>query len=466
MKRRITQYILSDPSSIKRSQDDKKYFSSGNAMIKIKKQVVISAAIGGGLELFDFVIYLFLSPILASLFFPHQNKAIALLATLGGFAAGYFARPLGGIICGHFGDRIGRVNMLVFSLMLMGIPTFLMGCLPTYSSIGIMAPVFLVLFRFVQGLAMGGDVPGAICFIGEHVESGQRGFMTCCLLFGMNMGAVLASILVASLISLLSSPAMLNWGWRIPFFTGAFLAIVGFYIRRRTRETPEFKKYREMNLIERWPFKVLLKVHLRAMLSGLVVAGLAAGVTSIMSLFMATYMSHYLGIKSGIALWLNSISICSYSLCCLFAGVLIDRYHATTVLKIASITLFILAYPVFKLISALHHLLIMFGLLMSAPLLACIMGSVPMLLIKLFPAPVRYSGIGVSYNMGFSLLAGTSPMLVAFLISYTGIKMVPAFFIMFIVLCAFPIVFILNKKSVQFKNEKFINSNFSLLNTD
>ncbi len=422
--------------------------------MQIKKQIVISTAIGGGLEFFDFVIYLFLSPIIASLFFPNQKNGLALLATLGGFAAGYFARPLGGILYGHFGDRLGRVRTLVFSLFLMAIPTFFIGCLPTYSMIGAIAPILLIIFRFAQGLAMGGDVPGAICFIGEHVEPKQRGFMTCCLIFGMNMGAVIASVLVATLTSSLTTSHMLEWGWRIPFLVGALLAIVGFYIRQCTSETPEFKKYLEGGRLERWPIKTLLDNHLYSIGLGFAVAGLAGALTSILSLFMSTYMSHYIGIKPNIALWLNSISICTYSFCCLLAGLLIDRFNAIQILRIGASAIFLLAFPIFEMVSSHHLLLVMLGLLISAPLLASIMGSIPMLLIQLFPTPIRYSGIGVTYNFGFSLFAGTSPILVAFFISTTGIKIIPAFYIMFLVVIVFPFILLLNKKITQIKMQR------------
>ncbi len=415
------------------------------------KQIVMASSIGGGLEFFDFVIYIFLSPIIATLFFPHQNGTIALLATLGGYAVGYLARPIGGMIWGHFGDRIGRVRTLVLALFFMAIPTFFISCLPTYSSIGILAPILLILFRFAQGFSMGGDVPGAICFIGEHCAREQRGFMMCCLLFGMNMGAVLASLLVASLTSLLSASIMLSWGWRIPFLIGALLAIVGFYIRQRTSETPEFKKYLAMNQLERWPLKIVIQNHLRSVCFGFVFAGLAAAITSILSLFMATYMSHYMGIKPTTALWLNTTSICAYSFCCLLIGFLIDRFNAISILQIGSIATFMLVYPIFKLISSHDLSWVMLGLLMSAPLLASIMGSIPMLLIELFPTPIRYSGIGITYNVAFSLFAGTTPLLIAFLISFIGIKIIPAFVIMFFVMLALPFILLLNQFSVRKK---------------
>jgi len=421
--------------------------------MRIKKHIIVSTAMGVGLELFDFVIYLFLSPIIATIFFPHQKNGVALLATLGGFAAGYLARPLGGIIYGHFGDRIGRIRPLTLSLFSMAIPTFLISCLPTYSTVGVIAPILLVIFRFAQGFAMGGDIPGAICFISEHFQSQQRGFMTCCLLFGMNMGAVIAGILIAALISLLTSSAMLTWGWRIPFIIGALLAMIGVYIRRRISETPEFQKYLSMRRPERWPLNTLIRTHFHSISLGFCIAGLAAGITTITSLFMSTYMTHYLGIKSDIALWLNSISICAYCLSCLVVGLIIDRFNALRVLEIGSIVIFLLAYPIFMLISSHHFLLILLGLLMFSPLIGAIMGSLPSLLIELFPTPIRYSGIGITYNFGFSLFAGTTPLLSAFLISITGTKLTPAFMIMVFVVLAFPAIIVLHKRLLPSKED-------------
>ncbi len=417
--------------------------------MNINKQIVISTAIGGGLELFDFVIYLFLSQTIALLFYPQQKSGTAFLITLGGFAAGYFARPLGGMIYGHFGDRIGRRRTLTLSLFLMALPTFLMSCLPTYAHIGIWAPTLLVIFRFAQGLAMGGDIPGAICFIGEHAHRKQRGFMTCCLLFGMNMGAVIASILVAALLAFLTPTDMQSFGWRIPFLIGAFLAIVGFYIRRFTFETPEFQHYINIGKLERWPIKTLVHQHIRPISLGFAAACLAATITAVMSLFMSTYMSHYMGMKPHVALCLNSISISMYSLSCLGIGYLIDRFNALSVLKIGAISIFILAYPIYQLISQHNLILVMLGLLISAPILASIMGSIPSLLIDLFPTPIRYSGVGVSYNFGFSLCAGTAPLLVVYFISVTGSYFLPAFFIMVSVSVTLPFILLLHKNNKQ-----------------
>lgn len=418
----------------------------------LTRKIVISAAIGGAFELFDFVIYLFLAPILAAVFFPHHNESLSFLATLGGFTAGYFARPLGGMIYGHFGDRIGRVRTLVVSLFLMAIPTFLISCLPTYSVIGIFAPILLILFRFAQGLAMGGDVPGAICFIGEHAGQQRRGFMTCCLLCGMNIGAVIASILVAMLIASLTPSSMASWGFRIPFLIGAILAIVGFYIRQHTTETLAFQQYMSMGKLERWPLKTLVRTHFNAISLGFVFAGLAAAITAIMSLFMATYMTHYMGIQPDAALWMNSISIGIYSISCLAAGFMIDRLGALFVLQMGTMGILILAYPIFMLISSHHLMLVMLGLLISAPLMGCVMGPIPSLLIELFPISIRYSGIGVAYNFGFSLFAGISPLIVTYFISTTGIVIIPAFYIICLIAIAIPAIFVLSKKIVTIQS--------------
>src|SRR3990167_1968750 len=402
-----------------------------------KKRIVISAALGGGLELFDFVIYLFLSPVITLIFFPHQDKSLAFLATLGGFAAGYLARPLGGIVYGHFGDKNGRMRALSFSLFFMAIPTLLISMLPTYATLGILAPILLILLRFAQGLAMGGDVPGAICFIGEHMPIKQRGFMTCWLIFGMNMGAVTASFLVAALISLLTNESMLTWGWRIPFLMGALLAVVGFYIRRRTLETPKFEQSQKKNELVRWPLKKLFLDHRRSVIFGFSAAMLYAVVTSILSLFMSSYLSQYIGIPSGVALWLNSASISAYSISCIGAGLLVDRFSPLRILKVGTALMFFAVYPIFMLIGSHNLLEIIIALLFSAPILALIVSPVPTMLIELFPTPVRYSGIGVCYSLGLGLFAGISPLLVAFLIAQTGLKIIPAFYIMFISLLTF-----------------------------
>ena len=394
------------------------------------KRIISSAAIGGALELFDFASYLFLSPIIAQIFFSKEKGYVAFLATLAAFAAGYLARPIGGILYGHFGDKIGRMRTLAWSIFLMAVPTLLIGLMPTYASIGLMAPTLLVVLRFIQGLAIGGDFPGAICFIGEHTEAQRRGAATVWLIFGINMGAAMGSAVVAGLNALLAPEAMLSYGWRIPFFIGALLAVVGVYIRRRTLETPEFQALCQAGKIQRWPLKALLLSHKREIAAGFAATALAATVTSVLSLFMSSYMLHYVGIPASTALWLNAAAISAFSVICLLLGPAIDRFNPLRVMRAGTFALLLLAYPIYALISTASLPRIVLGLALSAPILAAIMGSLPSVLLRRFPTGVRYSGIGFTYNLGFSIFGGLSPLLVAFLISTTGEKLSPAFFLM------------------------------------
>ncbi|NUO92796.1 MAG: MFS transporter, partial [Dermatophilaceae bacterium] len=230
--------------------------------VRTPKKAAIAAWVGSALEYYDFVIYgTAASLIFPKIFFPEGNPAAATVASLATFGVGYVARPVGSFLLGHVGDKLGRKKVLIFTLLLMGVSTFLVGCLPTYQSIGLLAPVLLVVLRLLQGLSAAGEQAGANSMSFEHAPDHRRGFFTSWTLSGTQGGQVLAPAVFLPLAALLPEDQLLSWGWRVPFFLSAVVVVVGFVIRRTLDETPAFESEVEAKAVPRTPLSVLLRDH-------------------------------------------------------------------------------------------------------------------------------------------------------------------------------------------------------------
>ena len=216
------------------------------------------AALGGALEFYDFVIFVFFATTMGALFFPaDMPEWMRLVQTFGIFAAGYLARPLGGIVLAHFGDLRGRKRMFMLSIFMMAVPTLLMGLLPTYASIGVLAPVLLLVLRVLQGAAIGGEAPGAWVFVSEHVSPRHRSFACGALSAGLLAGILVGALMAAGIGAVLSEAELLDWGWRVPFLVGGVFGFGALYVRRRLHETPVFNEMRERRELEDRPHRRL-----------------------------------------------------------------------------------------------------------------------------------------------------------------------------------------------------------------
>src|SRR3990167_10463906 len=215
---------------------------------KQQKKVLLLSSLGGVLEYYDFIIYIFLAPFIEKIFFAESTSYVATLKTLAIFSVGYLIRPLGGILFSHFGDRHGRKVVFLLTVVLMAVPSFAIGLLPTTAYIGIAAPILLLIFRMMQGLALGGEIPAAITFVSEHVDIRQRGTALAILFFGINLGLLLGSLVTTIITTLLPESAMLAFGWRIPFIIGGFFGVATLFLRRYLHETTAFIALRQQDV--------------------------------------------------------------------------------------------------------------------------------------------------------------------------------------------------------------------------
>jgi MFS family permease len=370
------------------------------------------SALGGALEFYDFIIFVFFAVVIGNLFFPADIPDwLRQFQTFGIFAAGYLARPLGGIIMAHFGDMIGRKRMFTLSIFLMAVPTLLIGLLPTYATVGIAAPILLLGLRILQGAAIGGEVPGAWVFVAEHVPASRVGLACGILTSGLTAGILLGS-LVATAINSHFTPAEVSlWGWRLAFVLGGVFGIIAMYLRRWLHETPVFAELQARKaLAAEMPLKAVLREHKTAVVLSMLLTWLLSAAIVVLILMTPTYLQKVYAVTPTHALQANSLAIIALTLGCIVAGRLIDRLGSGLTFMGGSLLLAWSSWNFYTgLQSGTDQLLVNYAL---AGFCVGIVGAVPYVMVNAFPAVVRFSGLSFSYNVAYAIFGGLTPMLV------------------------------------------------------
>ena len=399
------------------------------------KRAVGAAALGNAMEWFDFGVYSYLAVTLGKVFFPGGNAAAQLLATFGAFAAAFLVRPVGGMVFGPLGDKIGRQKVLAITMIMMSIGTFCIGIIPSYESIGIFAPVLLLVARLVQGFSTGGEYGGAATFIAEYSTDKRRGFMGSFLEFGTLGGYLLGAGLVTAMTAGISEEALLSWGWRVPFFIAAPLGLFGLYVRLKLEETPAFQKHMEkqealehskprLNL-----FQMLSKY--RAQMLKCIGLVLLFNVSNYMlTSYMPSYLTGILGLSELSSLLLVLVVMFVMMPLTLFWGHWNDRLGRRPVIWAGAIGLIIMAIPCMMMIGSGNMLLVFLGLIILGIIHTCFSGSMPATLPALFPTDIRYSALAIGFNLSVSLFGGTTPLITTWLVSTTHNLMMPAYYLM------------------------------------
>jgi MFS family permease len=368
------------------------------------------AALGGALEFYDFVIYVFLAPVIGQLFFPRDMPDwLRLLQTFGIFSAGYLARPLGGIVIAHFGDLLGRKRMFALSIFLMAVPTLAIGLLPTYASIGVAAPLLLLLMRILQGVAIGGEVPGAWVFVAEHVPARRFGFGIGTLTAGLTTGILLGSLMAGAINSMYTADEVGRFGWRIPFIAGGAFGFVAVYLRRFLEETPVFKEMAARRaLAHDVPLRTVLREHRLETLLALALTWVLTAAIVVVILFTPTYLQQVFHVPAHYALQANTGATITFIVGCLVFGGASDRFGTRAVMiagfggLLGSSYLFYSWLPDAPVFLNLTYALT--GFFVGSVTL------VPIVALRLFPAPVRFSGLSFSYNVSYAIFGGLTPV--------------------------------------------------------
>ncbi|WP_165673206.1 MFS transporter [Metapseudomonas otitidis] len=385
------------------------------------------SALGGALEFYDFIIFVFFAAVMGKLFFPAEMPEwLRQLQTFGIFAAGYLARPLGGIVMAHFGDLLGRKRMFTLSIFLMAVPTLVMGLLPTYAQIGIWAPLALLLMRVIQGAAIGGEVPGAWVFVAEHVPARHVGYACGTLTSGLTAGILLGS-LMATLINTLYTPEEVQaWAWRVPFLVGGVFGLFSVYLRRWLHETPVFAELQQRKaLAEEVPLKAVLREHRGAIaISMLLTWVLSAGIVVVI-LMTPTVLQTVYGFEAATALKANSLAIVCLTVGCIASGALADRFGAGRTFLVGGLLLAASSWTFYSSLKA--HPDWLFPLYALTGLFVGTIGAVPYVMVKAFPPVVRFSGLSFSYNLAYAIFGGLTPMVVSLLMKWDPLG--PAYYV-------------------------------------
>lgn len=400
------------------------------------KKAITAAALGNAMEWFDFGVYGFVAYALGQIFFPGATPGVQVIAALATFSVPFLVRPLGGIFFGALGDKYGRQKILAITIIIMAISTFCIGLIPSYDSIGIWAPILLLLAKLAQGFSVGGEYSGAAIFVAEYSPDKKRGFMGSWLDFGSIAGFVLGAGVVVVLSSVLGEQRFMAWGWRLPFFLALPLGVIGLYLRHALEETPAFQKHSE-NLQQHSAadapqpvsFAEIARGHWRSLLScvGLVIA---TNVTYYMLLtYMPSYLSHNLHYPEDHGILIIIVVMLGMLFVQPVIGLLSDRFGRRPFVIGGSIGLLLLAVPCFMLITSGSLVLIFAGLLVLAVLLNAFTGVMASSLPAMFPTKIRYSALAIAFNISV-LIAGLTPTLSAWLVEVTQNLYMPAYYLM------------------------------------
>ena len=395
----------------------------------VLRKVLGASFIGNFVEWFDYASYGYFATVIAVAFFPEFAPASALLATFAVFAISFVIRPVGGIVWGGIGDRIGRRTALSWSILIMSGATTLIALLPSYHQVGILAPILLLVVRMVQGFSASGEYAGATAFIAEYAPTSRRGLFTSIVPASTAAGLLAGSLLSAALFAMLDDAEMQAWGWRLPFLLAAPLGLIGLYIRLKLEDTPKFRAMEARHEATATPTAELFRNHRGRMAIAFGVTCLnAVGFYLILS-YMPTYLMTELGIGEAQAFLATSISLAVYIGLIFLMGQLSDRFGRRITLVAASILFMALTVPLFSMLDGASFLGIVLIQIAFGALLTVNDGTLPCFLSEIFPTRVRYSGFAFSFNAANALFGGTAPFVATWLIGVTGSKLAPAWYL-------------------------------------
>jgi MFS transporter, MHS family, proline/betaine transporter len=398
----------------------------------VLRRAILASALGNATEWYDYGVYSYLAPIIGVVIFNSHDPASGLLYSFLALAISFVIRPVGGIVLGPLGDRIGRQRVLVATILIMSLATFALGLLPAYAAIGIWSPVLLVLIRLVQGFSTGGEYGGAATFMAEYAPPRRRGFWCSWLEFGTLGGYSVGAGLVTLLTFLLPHQAMLSWGWRVPFLLALPLGITGLYLRYRLDEPPCFKELEANGELSRSRLPVLdaIRHAWRPILLciGIVIL-LNVSDYTILS-YLPSYFSQVLRINDTVSLLVVVATQIAMMAIITQVGALSDRIGRKPILIAVAVGFIVLSYPAFWVIGHGGLAGVVIGMLALGLLLVLFLGTEPATLPALFPAPYRYGGFAIGYNISTALFGGTAPSVITLLISLSHNTLVPAYYLM------------------------------------
>lgn len=393
------------------------------------RKAILAAAIGNFITWFEFAAYGFLAVIIGRVFFPSDNPLISLMSTFAAFAVAFLMNPVGGVVFGRLGDRVGRKTILAVVIMIMSGSTFVIGVLPGYDSIGILAPIALVALRLLQGMAAGGEPAGAATFLVESAPRGRRAWAVSFWHCSSYLANATASALILTLHAVLSSEAMQEWGWRIPFIIAGPLGLIALYIRMKLSDTEEFQELKASGGISKSPVKESFRISGRTIALTAMCLSLQGAAFYFIFVYMETYLQSEVGFTGAQASTSTIITLASAAAAIFIFAKVADRVGRRPVLITGAVLLTLIVYPVFVLINQQFVPLVIVGHVVLGVCLAMFMAASGAWLVESFPTRVRYTGFSIGFNIAMALFGGTAPFIATYLINATGSSLAPSLLI-------------------------------------
>jgi len=394
-----------------------------------RRTAILAGVIGNVLEWYDFAVYGYFVPVISQLFFPNQTPLVSLLLTFSVFGVGFVMRPVGSVVFGQYGDRHGRKRALSAVIFLMAASTFAVGLLPTYASIGVLAPLLLVVARLAQGLSGGGEWGGAAAYLVEYALPDKRGLTGSWQQVSVGCGFLLGSLTAAVLTTWISPADMLAWGWRIPFLLGVLVGIVGAVMRWRLDDTPKFAELERQGQVAGSPLRDAFTTFRKPTL-------IAFGITLhntvgyyAVLIYLTTWLTNIVKMPRGTALWIGTACLLAFVVAVPVMGALSDRIGRRPLFIASCVGYIVLAYPLFLLASTGVPAYAFLAQLVLVLLLALYAGPGPAVYCELFPTRVRYTALSVGYNIPVAIFGGFAPFIATWLIQSTGNPLSPAFYV-------------------------------------
>lgn len=410
-------------------------------MNKLSKKHILFASISTVVEWYDFMLFAYLTPIIAEIFFPDVGKYTAILMTFGVFAAGFFMGPIGSVVMGSFGDRVGRRKALIISIVMMTVPILVIACLPTYRSIGLLAPILLVLMRLLQGFSIGGSYGGVMVFMIESAKPNSRGFVASFATMSSGAGVFLASLVAMLLFGLFSQDLLELWGWRIGYVVGLILALVSLVMRLSIPESYSFEELEAQGEISSQPVRQMFKKQKKPLFLAI---ALSAYANIIYYLVLSYLQSHFIELHYSEFYSLAIVTFFSlvFSFSAPFWGFLSDRFGRKSLIKLSVFAYILLAYPSFVVMNEGIVYVVLSMIILSLPLMA-VWGSYGAMAPELFDTKYRYSGNALSYNIGNSFFGGTIPFIATSLVVMSGNMSIPAWLLIIPSVIMIPIIYMM-----------------------
>lgn len=403
---------------------------------RTRRRAAFAAGVGNFMEWFDFAVYGFFAPTMAKVFFPGSSATVGLLSSLAVFGVAFFFRPVGGLVLGSLGDRRGRRFVLSLSVLMMGVTTTLIAALPSYHSIGVLAPILLVVLRCLQGFSAGGEWTGSSAFLLEMTPGNRRGLYGSVISATAALATVAGSFTALLMESLVSEESLVSWGWRIPFLIAAPLTLIGLYVRLKLDETPVFQELKELGKVADKPLRSAGKRDLKPVLLTLAIAAVQGLGFYYLATYVVNYLSETVDLSRITSLALSAAGLVVYMGLCPVAGAISDRHGRRRVNLAGSAGYIVLGLPAFMLMGRGDVPSVLLGMLLLVVPQALVSVTTVVMLVELFPAATRSSGSATGFNIALAFVAGPGPFVASAIASVTGSSVWPASYMVVVALAA------------------------------